>query len=222
MNEKEICFIICSNNRLYAEECVYYIKHLKVPQGYQINVLVMEGAKSMAAGYNEAMHSSKAKYKVYLHQDTFIVNFNFIQDFLDIFQSDKQIGMIGMVGTSKLSDDGIMWESERCGAIYGWSIHSIGIFRAGEDRLTEVEAIDGLMMITQYDIPWREDLFKKWDFYDCSQSQEFIRRGYKVVVPKMEEPWCLHDNAISSLVVYDEEREKFMNEYRMNKEGSYV
>ena len=30
----------------------------------------------------------------------------------------------------------------------------------------EVEGVDGLLMATQYDIPWREDLFDGWDFYD--------------------------------------------------------
>ena len=30
----------------------------------------------------------------------------------------------------------------------------------------EVEAIDGLLMATQYDIPWREYLFYMWVFYD--------------------------------------------------------
>ncbi|MGQ7116118.1 glycosyltransferase, partial [Escherichia sp. TWPC-MK] len=30
-------------------------------------------------------------------------------------------------------------------------------------------------------------------FYDISQSIEFQNRGYKVVIPKQVEPWCIHD-----------------------------
>ena len=48
---------------------------------------------------------------------------------------------------------------------------------------TEVEAVDGLFIATQYDVKWREDIFDGWDFYDISQSEEFHRAGYKVVVP---------------------------------------
>jgi hypothetical protein len=82
-----------------------------------------------------------------------------------------------------------------------------------KNGVIEVEAIDGLLMATQYDIPWRDDLFDKWDFYDVSQSLEFIRHGYKVVVPYMETPWCIHDDGFVNLKNYYEEREKLLKEY---------
>lgn len=34
-----IAFIICVNNELYFEECKYYIERLKVPAGYDIDVI---------------------------------------------------------------------------------------------------------------------------------------------------------------------------------------
>lgn len=77
----------------------------------------------------------------------------------------------------------------------------------------EMDAVDGFLMVTQYDFPWREDLFDKWDFYDCSQCREFIRRGYQVVVPDMKEPWCVHDSGFLDLKNYDSERQKFVAEY---------
>ena len=219
VNEKKVCFVICSSDRLYTEECLHYIYHLNVPEGYQIEVLTVEEAKSMAAGYNEGMQASDAKYKVYLHQDTFIINHDFIRDFLDVFKSDEKIGMIGMIGAPKLPDSGVMWEGKRCGAVYLPGYLRDNLFRPGGTGLTEVEAIDGLLMITQYDIPWREDIFDKWDFYDCSQSQEFIRRGYKVVVPALGEPWCMHDSALSAMNAYDGERKKFLQEYFQEDEA---
>ena len=78
---------------------------------------------------------------------------------------------------------------------------------------SEVEAIDGLLMMTQYDVPWREDIFDKWDFYDASHSMEFIKKGYKVVVPKMEKPWEIHDCGLLNKDNYEEEKEKFVREY---------
>ena len=44
--------------------------------------------------------------------------------------------------------------------------------------IIEVKGIGGLIMITQYDIPWRDDIFDGWHFYDASQSIEFIRKGF--------------------------------------------
>ena len=213
VRDKEVCFIICSNNQLYTEECIYYIAHLHVPDGYQINVLTIEDAKSMAAGYNEGMYASDAKYKVYLHQDVLIINKDFIQDFLDVFGQDETIGMIGMVGAPRLPASGVMWEGPRKGAFYNWSVHEMEEIWMADDAQTEVEVIDGFLMITQYDIPWREDLFDQWHFYDCSQSKEFARRGYKVVVPKLGKPWCIHDSGFVSLMNYDKERLKFIKEY---------
>lgn len=167
----------------------------------------------MAAGYNEGMHASDAKYKVYLHQDVFIVNKDFIQDFLDVFRQDETIGMIGMVGAPRLPASGVMWEGPRKGALYKWTAQQTEEIWMSDDAQTEVEVIDGFLMITQYDIPWREDLFDQWDFYDCAQSKEFARRGCKVVVPKLGKPWCIHDSGFVSLMNYDKERLKFIKEY---------
>lgn len=218
MPEKGICFILCTNDRFYAEECIYYINHLNVPEGYWIDVLTVEEAESMTAGYNEAMEYSQAKYKVYLHQDTFLINPDFLQDILYIFEHNPQIGMIGNVGVRKMPESGVMWDADRFGMLYEQHIYETQLLLNGIDTITEekyleVDAIDGFIMITQYDVKWRSDLFNKWDFYDCSQSMEFIRQGYKVAVPKMCRPWCVHDCGFINLSNYDVERQKFVLEY---------
>ena len=80
MNNKKICFIMCSNDEFLARECQIYIEQLLVPENYEVEVLVVKDAKSMTSGYNEAMRASDAKYKVYLHQDVLILNRGFIYD----------------------------------------------------------------------------------------------------------------------------------------------
>ena len=32
----------------------------------------------------------------------------------------------------------------------------------------EVEAVNGSLIATQYDIPWREDILSGWEFYDVA------------------------------------------------------
>ncbi len=216
VNEKEICFIMCTNNEKYMEEAVYYIAHLNVPEGYQISFLAVEDAKSMTAGYNEGMEASNAKYKVYLHQDTFIVHPDFLIDTIKLFEENPQIGMLGMIGSPKMPESGIMWDGERCGIVCESHIYETII--RGEKlpekvEYMEVEAVDGLLIMTQYDLPWREDIFDKWDFYDASQCMEFIRKGYKVALPNMEKPWVIHDCGLLNKDNYEEERLKFVREY---------
>lgn len=215
INEKKICFIMCANNEDYVKEQEWYLRRLKVPEGYEIEVLIVKEALSMTSGYNEGMQASDAKYKIYLHQDVFIVNENFIPDLLEVFQ-DEQVGMIGMVGAPELPENAIMWNGTRVGKLYFNMIYQSGESIIGEikGKYQEVEAVDGLLMATQYDIPWREDLFSKWDFYDISQSQEFVRAGYKVVVPNQKQPWCIHDDGFFNLKNYYEFRKVFQREYR--------
>lgn len=220
MDANKICFIMCVNNEQYMQESLYYINSLYIPEGYEIDVLTVQEAEGMAAGYNEAMKISDAKYKVYLHQDVMIVERDFLVHLLEIFQNDD-IGMFGMVGAPKLSENGVMWYSDRIGRLYTSNIYFMGDSELGDvkEPYEEVEVIDGLLMATQYDIPWREDVFKKWDFYDVSQSFEFRRHGYKVVVPKMERPWCIHDDGFMNLENYYEERKKFLKEYNWGRQS---
>ena len=73
MDDKKICFIMCVNDAALMDEAIYYLNRLEVPEGYVTDLLTIEGAPSMAEGYNEGMRSSDAKYKIYLHQDVFII-----------------------------------------------------------------------------------------------------------------------------------------------------
>lgn len=239
MNERLICFIICTNSELYFSECLFYLNQLVVPEGYETEVLAIKDAKSMAAGYNEGMMATDAKYKVYMHQDVFILNRNFIADLLSVFNSDSMIGMIGMIGPRIMSADGVMWHELRYGSLYGTGyggVKDADIDEEGnvlwkykcdyggdyndynyhilEDGVVEVAVIDGLLMATAYDVRWREELFDGWDFYDCSQCMEFRREGYHIVVPLQRIPWCLHDDGIiQNLWRYDKYRKIFMEEY---------
>ena len=56
----------------------------------------------------------------------------------------------------------------------------------------EVEAVDGLMIATQVDVPWQEQLFDGWHFYDISMCKDLQRQDCKVVVPHQQRCWCIH------------------------------
>ena len=97
MNEHKIAFIMCVNNQLYEQEAVFYIERLKLPEGFEREIVTIRDAVSMTSGYNQGMRQSDAKYKVYLHQDVFIINPDFINKIVQLFQNPR-IGMIGIVG----------------------------------------------------------------------------------------------------------------------------
>lgn len=204
---------MCSNNKQYEEECMHYINNLKIPDGYSVEHIIIYNAASMTSGYNKAMHSSDAKYKIYLHQDVFILNKNFLYDLLTYFKAPS-VGMIGIVGSLDFPKNCVMWYGYRIGIFYSNSIYSSSYNEFQKIYTpTQIEAIDGFLMATQYDILWREDIFTGWDFYDISQSFEFRKAGYNIIIPPSDTPWCFHDDGILNLTDYNNNRKLFREYY---------
>ena len=220
MNDHKFAIIICTNDALLLEESLHYIDHLLIPDGYETDLLTVTEASCITQAYNEAMQASDAKYKIYMHQDVFILNKHLLYDLLSIFGSDPQIGMIGMVGYEKVSSDGIMWNAERSGNLYmrkprspypALSSYRYSITR---DNYTPVALADGFFLATSRDFPWNTDKLDGWDFYDAFQCIRFLSEGYKVVVPRQSHPWCMHDdNRILNLSRYDRYRQIFLQTY---------
>lgn len=216
MNPKAISFITCVNNDEWYQECLLYIHRLEVPDGYTVDTIAVRDAVSMAGGLNQAMRGSNAKYKVYLHQDVFIVNRHFIKDILRIF-ANPAIGLIGVVGSRSIPPNGIWWEAQTIfGQVYDshrGRLEKLS-FQSIDQDYAEADCVDGLLMATQYDLPWREDLFTGWHCYDLSQCGEFRRQNYKVAVPRQEEAWCIHDSGVTRMDKdYHHYREIFVKEY---------
>jgi hypothetical protein len=191
-----VAFITCVNNQSIYEQCLAYLARLD-KQGFSVEYIPVQDSVSITRAYNRAMSVCTAKYKVYLHQDTFIVEPLFLQHIHNIFSSDPSIGMIGLLGGRKMpgGEDKLLCWTE-CEEIYGnvyvprADHHVRGILTSNPYEWVSV--VDGFIMVTQYDLPWREDIINGFHFYDKSQSFEFWKKNYKVVVPRMENCWVYH------------------------------
>lgn len=215
MNTHQIAFILSINNIQEAEECLRYINRLKVPEGYEIDILTIREAASMAEAYDVGMKSSEAKYKIYLHQDVFLIYPELLTDMIEIFQSDESIGLMGCIGNSNIPENALAGSSWDTGKLLQNQVPKKEEYSWVSEKLyREVEAVDGLFIATQYDVDWRKDIFDGWDFYDISQCFEMKRKGYKVVVPFQNEFWCYHDHLYSKMLDYDRCRVKFIREYQ--------
>lgn len=198
-DEHKISIISCVNDEKMYDEACLYLEHLNIPIGMEVELIAVRGAESMAGGYQEAMLSSNAKYKVYMHQDVFLTNKDILLELVDIFQSDASVGLIGLIGAEKLVADTPCWwiGTKECGAIATKEAPEktmCAVCGVAKGLYMDVEAIDGAFMATQYDVTWRSDLFKGWHFYDTSQTFEFARAGYRTVIPRQTEPWFIHFN----------------------------
>ena len=120
LDDSKFCFISCVNDDFFYDECQLYLQHLNFPQGMCGEIVAVRDAKSMTAGYQAAMEASDAKYKIYLHQDVFVVNKNILHELIMLFRHNPRIGMIGVAGATTLNADRPIWwqSNSMCGKVY--------------------------------------------------------------------------------------------------------
>ena len=226
LNPKKICFISCVNQPRLWEECCLYLEQLYIPEGFETEVLTVTDAASMTSGYNEAMRASDARYKIYLHQDLFLTDRYILQEMVDSFLRYREIGILGVVGSVGDPEDGIMWNAGQTASYY-WKgncdFSNCDTYTRPElVKVYHAGLLDGMLLMTSRDLPWREDLLTRFDFYDASHCMEFRRRGLGVGVIDPGKPVCVHQNGyINNYLYYEEERLKFMAEYgaELHKKG---
>ena len=150
MNDRKIAVIAqCDPSGVSAIRP--YIDALDIPNGY-------------ADTYQRAMEASDAKYKIYLAPGSILIRLNFFEEMLRLFETDSSVGIIGLVGTPQLSTTG---ELARSPFIKGKVLYTDDTSFHGEPiegEMEDVMAVSGCLIATQYDIPWRSDLFHEDSF----------------------------------------------------------
>lgn len=217
LNDKKICFITAVNRPETYNRSLRSWRKLRVPKGMTVESCVIQQASSLASAYQSAMTSSDAKYKIYIHQDVEIVDRTFLQMMVREFQAHPKLGLAGVVGSSFLPSNACWWEGHMLGAICDDTNGEMlpYLYHRSTKHYLDAEALDGLLLATQYDLPWREDLFDGWHFYDLSQCAEFHRGGYDVGVLPQREATCVHrcGNVLQTMDGFEEARQTFIKEY---------
>ena len=169
----------------------------------------------MTAGYQQAMECSDAKYKIYLHQDVWITDREFLVRLVREFRRHPEYGLAGVVGARNMPANGIWREGEKIGSIRNKITGEFRnyVYRCDRKSSQNAAALDGLLLATQYDMPWRTDLFRGWHFYDVSQAYEFRRQHFQTVVLPQTGPLCMHNSVEPSIEGYDDDRQRFLQEY---------
>ena len=205
MKDHTILVVVCINNEKLFEQCERQIRNLFVPPGYVVQIFPIRDAKSMASAYNRAL-SYPAKYKVYIHQDTYLINREMLYTLISLFKDNEKLGLIGVAGAQFLP---IEYRRQN------YQLLNLDQLFYGNQSFMSVQAIDGLLMATQYDIPWREDLFQGFHFYDVSQSLEFQKAGYLIGIPNQANLWCIHYNGDEfDADTYEKDRKVFVEHYK--------
>lgn len=220
LDENKICFISAVHKPdVYDKICLPSIQRLKVPSGMAVETLVIQDAASMTEAYQTGMEASNAKYKIYVHQDAEILDENFLLTLVHEFKKHPECGIAGVVGSANLPPNAVWWDGKMLGSVYDDHAQpgtmQKYVYEHSNTKSLEAVALDGLILMTQYDMAWRTDIFTDWHFYDISQVQEFRQQGYSAMVLPAKEPLIRHYCGMKAgwQDMYVRNRDKFVREY---------
>ena len=176
MNDRKIAVIAqCDPSGISAIRP--YIDALDIPNGYEAELIEVRPDGNVADTYQRAMEASDAKYKIYLAPGSILLRLNFFEEMLRVFEN-PMIGAMGLVGTKQLSTTGLLAASP---LIKGRLLYTDDRSFRGEDiegATEEVMVVSEDLIATQYDVPWRSDLFHSNCLFVEAQCIEF-RRGFQ-------------------------------------------
>ncbi|WP_039969615.1 glycosyltransferase [Selenomonas artemidis] len=213
MNEKGIAILVWKRNEEHYANCIEGLRNLQYPAGCEVQVYTLTEQDVFTKQCNSVLAETDAKYKIYLSDEMRIAAPTFVQDMLNIF-ADTSIGMIGFFGSAEMPlSANIMDAPHKYGSVLMPVSGALEEMRFGEgtaEAVADVRAILPSLFVTQYDVPW--DANYTGQYYAVqAQCRNFTRRGYRVVVPIVETPFCGYQSEEISFEIGGADRDRFFS-----------
>lgn len=198
----KVDFIVAYNTNNISK-CIECINGLKVPEGVMVGTLGIEGDNRIDEVYNACQQESGADYRVFLKENVYITNENFISDMLSFFDTNPSADAAGIVGGYR-NGDFIEWTSG--------AVDIVNDDRA--DRLLlgasqETDYISGQLIVCRETYDWTSSDDKS---FDITFSENAKAQGKILAVFPQTTPWCIweYGGAYSERAdVYDLEKGAF-------------
>ncbi len=213
LDGNKIAAIVYVQDEADYEICAESLRELSCPTGFELEIIPVAKAASRGKAYQAGMEKSDAKYKVYIDSSAWIMYENLLPDMVELFSCHPEIGILGLSGTEIIPPNAPFWVSPKRLGKWADKNGAVQEFGAFDEPFREVQALDFYFLMTQYDFPWRTDLFYD-DLYLCAaQAIEFKRQGYKACVVRQDQDttWLAYarENASTALSLND----RFLDEY---------
>ena len=182
---ESISYIACTHNTNILEKCL--VQSLILQDDDEL--IVIEGANSIAKGYNSGIDIAKNKIKCFIHHDLIVTNPILLRMNL-LAYCIEDIGMVGIVGSQ--TDATPWWEGQCVGSVVD-SRNGILYFSDGKQFCLH---LDGLMLATYHDVRFDESIpgFHLYDQDICNQmavkglSNFCIKDGYRMITHFTQTP----------------------------------
>jgi hypothetical protein len=182
---ESISYIACTHNPNILEKCL--VQSLILQDDDEL--IVIEGANSIAKGYNSGIDRAKNKIKCFIHHDLIVTNPILLRMNL-LAYCIEDIGMVGIVGSQ--TDATPWWEGQCVGSVVD-SRNGILYFSDGKQFCLH---LDGLMLATWHNVRFDESIpgFHLYDQDICNQmavkglSNFCIKDGYRMITHFTQTP----------------------------------
>jgi hypothetical protein len=180
-----VSYIACTHNKHILEKCLMQSLILQDED----ELIVIDGAKSIAEGYNNGIDKAKNKIKCFVHHDLIVTNPVLLRMNL-LAYCIEDIGIVGIVGSQ--TEAAPWWEGQCVGSVVD-SRNGILHFTDGKQFCLH---LDGLMLATCQDVRFDESI-PGFHFYDqdiCRQMAEkglhnfCIKDGYRMITHFTQTP----------------------------------
>ena len=193
-----VAFLCCVDDDRKAERLERSIRALEPRDGVDVELFTVREQTSLGRAYNRLLRDAAGwRYKVYVHQDVVLLNRRLVADLVRLFRH-RTIGLVGVAGCRFLPPSCVWWDGS---GLFGRVFEDRGAgpklldFGDPPSEYARAECVDGVLLATQYDVPWDERI-PGFHFYDVAQSTRFMLRGYEVVVARQGDPWVRHDMGV--------------------------
>ncbi len=194
MDHSLICFIILSSHEAAYQACISNLSTLVIPPGMRVQYMRIGGfdGNNYAAACQAGMSNSNAKYKIYMDEKVIVINPNLLSTMISLFHLDESLGILGVLDYTEVPFSNRYRTQESIGAIIIRTETKDTILHHIHDKnhQTPVSTLSDIILMTQYDIPWRLGLFHSAHFSALSASLEYQRNNYSAAVLPQGTIWC--------------------------------
>lgn len=188
-----ISIIICSRVKSISTTLSENIKDT-IGCDYELTVIDnSENQYSIFEAYNLGIGRSKGDFLCFMHDDILLHTLNWGLLVMNIFEQNKQLGLLGIAGAkSKTKMPSAWWNCPEEDKLFYLRQHvRDGSIEDREKGFTDkyrekVVAIDGVFMIAKRDKRFRfQEALKGFHCYDLNISFDYIKLGYTIMVSNL-------------------------------------
>lgn len=217
LDEHKICFITAVRDKAKYQESMAYWQRLRVPEGMTVQYIGVSDWPSIGQAYQMAMGKSDAKYKIYIHDNIWLTQTDFLEVLIQMFKEHPEYGIASVAGSTSLPESCHWRDQDPIGCVCdNHQEKMLGYtYQQATQGTAPVMLLHEGLLVTQYDISWHTELYDKGHLYAASQCMELRRHGYgAVVLPQLGpgvQHWCGEGNVAQE---YPEVGKRLVREYR--------